>query len=680
MRATAFVFVGASALALVLFSPQFATAQSAVTLLPEVAVTASRTGAGIVGASTSVITAEDIARSPGATLQDLLAREPGVQTWSLFGGLNGAGTSVDLRGFGATAASNTLVLVNGRRLTDIDIAGVDLAAIPRDSIERIEITRGNSGAVLYGDSAVGGVVNIVTRTGIALPPSARIQGMVGSFRQREGAVTANASQGPFAMALSANAFDSDGYRVNNALRQRNAVGDFRYSVEEGSAYFNISADDQHLGLPGARLVDPSIGVNQLVTDRRGATTPTAFADKQGVNLTLGVTRNIVDGVEVIVDGGVRWKEQQSESSLQGFDSSDSRTLTTASFTPRFINRRPILGLPSKVTAGLDVYASSLDADRGSHLADPPIHRYSLDQKSVGLYWQQAVGILPATDISYGGRVQQTWITARDLLDPTAPGASIFDAQGSPLDKTNAQYALHVGAEHRLDDSVTLFGRLARSFRTPNVDERVGQGFPTNFDLKTQTSRDAEAGIRVAWGRLTLQTSAYVMELDNEIMFSPDTFTNVNLDPTRRRGVETNAAFRVTDAVRLKGGFAYTSAKFREGTNDGKDVPLVSRWTGSAGVSWDVWRKWLTLDVVARFVGSRRMDNDQPNVQPLIPAHTLVDVRVGGEVDRFFWSLVVQNLFDQDYFDYAAASAFTLGRYNAYPQPGRSFQVRAGMTF
>ncbi len=96
-----------------------------VQVLPVLDVWASRTGAGITGASTSVITAEDIARSPGTTLQDLLAREVGVQTRSTSGGQNGAGTTVDLRGFGATASSNTLVLLNGRRLTDIDQSGID---------------------------------------------------------------------------------------------------------------------------------------------------------------------------------------------------------------------------------------------------------------------------------------------------------------------------------------------------------------------------------------------------------------------------------------------------------------------------------------------------------------------------------------------------------------------------
>ena len=140
---------------------------------------------GIVGTASTVITAEEIAHSPAQTLQEIIAQAPGVQLTSLFGGVNGAKTSVDLRGFGAFATSNTLVLINGRRLNDIDMAGVDFSTIPRDSIERIEITRGNSGAVLYGDNAIGGVINIVLKNGVGGPPVAmRAEAGVGSFNQR----------------------------------------------------------------------------------------------------------------------------------------------------------------------------------------------------------------------------------------------------------------------------------------------------------------------------------------------------------------------------------------------------------------------------------------------------------------------------------------------------------------
>jgi iron complex outermembrane receptor protein len=75
-----------------------------------------------------------------------------------------------------------------------------------------------------------------------------------------------------------------------------------------------------------------------------------------------------------------------------------------------------------------------------------------------------------------------------------------------------------------------------------------------------------------------------------------------------------------------------------------------------------------------------MDNDQANFQPQIPAVTLVDVRLGGELDQFFWAASIENLFNEMYYNYSVASATltNVGVYNAYPLPGRTFMLRAGM--
>jgi iron complex outermembrane recepter protein len=679
---TRFRLTGA-ALALTALLAQAASAQDSPQdnklILPTIDVWASRTGAGITGASTSVITAEDIARSPGTTIQELLSQEVGVQTISTSGAKNGAGTTVDLRGFGATAVSNTLVLLNGRRLTDIDLSGIDFSTIPRDSIERIEITRGNSGAVLYGDGAVGGVINIVTKTGVAKPPSGRVEAGFGSFNQRELNASAAASHGPFAVSVSSNAVNSDGYRVNDYVRQRNAVGDLRYTGDQGSAWLNISGDDQHLGLPGARLV--TLTSSELDSDRRGATTPNAFSSKTGGSHTFGVSWQIGQSVELIVDGNLRRKDQTVFSSLFDFDTSDLRVLTTGSVTPRVNINSQLFGAPTKVTTGIDYYNSDLDAKRSIALNDPPYHTFDLKQQATAVYWQQTVGILPTTDVSGGARLQQTRLSARDRYDATAPGE--FDAQAIPLDSVETQHALHLGFEHRFSPMFAVFGRVARSFRTPNVDERIGvNAFPVDFNLKTQTSRDIEGGVRGRFGPLEWQSSVYEMLLNNEILFIPfpPIGANINLDPTRRVGVENSATLRLSDAVRLKGGLSYTRATFREGIYAGNDVPLVSRWTGNLGLSWDIYQKFVVLDTVVRWVGERRMDNDQANFQPMIPSHTTADIRLGGEVKNLFWSVAVQNLFNVQYFDYAVASSATFGRYNAYPLPGRTFMAKAGATF
>ncbi len=75
-----------------------------------------------------------------------------------------------------------------------------------------------------------------------------------------------------------------------------------------------------------------------------------------------------------------------------------------------------------------------------------------------------------------------------------------------------------------------------------------------------------------------------------------------------------------------------------------------------------------------------MDNDQANIRRRIPADATVDLKVSGAVDHFFWSFAVNNLFDRLYYDYAVASAFTPGRFAAYPLPGRSYLLKAGVTF
>lgn len=648
--------------------------------LPVVDVWASRTGAGITGASSSVITAEDIERSPGATIQDLLSREAGVQTFSTSGGQNGAGTTLGLRGFGATSASNTLVLLNGRRLTDIDLSGVDFSTIPLNSIERIEITRGNSGAVLYGDGAVGGVVNIITKTGTERPPSARVEAGFGSFNQKEVNGSAAVSHGPFSVSVFGNAVNSDGYRVNNEVRQRNGVGDLRYDSGDGKAWVNITGDDQRLGLPGARLVTTTS--SELESDRRGATTPTAYSEKTGGTLTLGVSRMIGQGVELIVDGNLRRKDQTIFSTLFGSDTSDVRELTTGALTPRALINGHFLGLPTMITVGFDYYHSKLNAKRSQGLTDPAYHTYDLDQQSTAAYWQQTLSVAPSTDISFGGRLQQTRLEASDIYDATAPGGA-FSAQATPLNSTEMQHALHFGIEHRFSPALAVFGRIGRSFRTPNVDERIGvSAFPVDFDLKTQTSFDIEGGLRGRAGPVEWQSSAYQMMLDNEILFIPfpPLGANINLDPTRRIGVENAATWHLSEDLRLKGEVTYTRTTFRGGTYAGNDVPLVSRWTGSVGVSWNVYEKLAVFDAVLNYVGDRRMDNDQANFQPMIPAHTTVDVRLGGEYQHLFWSVSVQNLFDSQYFDYAVASSSTYGRYNAYPLPGRTYMVKAGGKF
>ncbi|HEX5499858.1 MAG TPA: TonB-dependent receptor, partial [Thermomicrobiales bacterium] len=342
----------------------------------------------------------------------------------------------------------------------------------------------------------------------------RVETAFGSFRYREAQGAATASSGPWSAAFNTLGIRTDGYRDNSDLRQKGGNGEVRYRGPEGSVYFNVIADDQKLGLPGGRLVDPSAGINQLVTDRTGATTPNDYSNKQGQNYTLGVTRLLAPGVEAIVDGSFRRKDQQAELFFNGspFNGVDT-TMNTASVTPRLKIDTDALGLPAKILTGFDYYHTDYESSRAKDLASPPYHRYDIEQSTAGFYANGTLAVRPDTDVTLGARAQYNTLSARDTYDPTAPfGAG--DAQGLPLDRNEWQWAAQLGFEHRFNPVLAVFGHIARSFRVPNADERIGQAVsfnfptptPTSFDLRTQTSREIEGGARLRLGAFDFQSS------------------------------------------------------------------------------------------------------------------------------------------------------------------------------
>ena len=136
---------------------------------------------GVRAANVTVITRREIEDNPATTLPAILADYAGIAVRDLFGN-QASNSTVDLRGFGAAAGQNTLVLVDGRRLNDIDLSGVVWSAIPLSAIERIEIVRGGA-SVLYGPGAVGGVVNIITRSPLGKPADASVAARVGRDRK-----------------------------------------------------------------------------------------------------------------------------------------------------------------------------------------------------------------------------------------------------------------------------------------------------------------------------------------------------------------------------------------------------------------------------------------------------------------------------------------------------------------
>jgi iron complex outermembrane receptor protein len=512
--------------------------------------------------NTTIITAADIQKSTARTLPELLGREAGVLTRSLFGN-NATAASVDLRGFGASGTQNTLILIDGRRLNDVDLSSVDFSVIPLQNIERIEITR-NSGAVLYGDGAVGGAINIITRQPEMAGTSAFVKAGAGNLDTQQLDAQLSHNAGPMSVLLGAHGVSSDGYRDNNKLDRKNLNSDIRFTHNNSQFFLRADWFDQDLDLPGVRNVNPG-----------------HYWD---------------NGTEAVIDFGYRKKNQKSFFDDYDFGGMFSNYLDTDldtwSFTPRVITPHHVLGRPAQTTAGADYYDSDYDSDRSLRKGtdNQPIHRLHIDQKSTAVYADTTIAATPDITVNLGARLQWVKLDAKDKFNPDAPGAGdAFESAAPDYDDSERVHMLEAGIEKQFTPATAAYIKWTRSARVTTVDE-LFEFDPNTFTrvfspLDPQISNGFDIGTRVRMYRAAFSINAYYMRLKDEIHYNPVTFENVNLDPTRRYGLELSGSYDISDRLRLQGNYTYMRAKFRDGDFSGKNVPLVPENTASLTGTW-----------------------------------------------------------------------------------------------
>jgi outer membrane receptor protein involved in Fe transport len=114
--------------------------------------------------STTVIPREDVMNSPETSTDQIINKIPGIFVNQIPStSLHPTGSTFSIRGFGTSTNVNTLVMVDGIPFNDPFFRTVNWARIPKNSIESIEVIRGGGATSLWGNLAMGGVVNIVTR-------------------------------------------------------------------------------------------------------------------------------------------------------------------------------------------------------------------------------------------------------------------------------------------------------------------------------------------------------------------------------------------------------------------------------------------------------------------------------------------------------------------------------------
>jgi iron complex outermembrane receptor protein len=631
-------------------------AQEKEVTLEEVVVTATRDVEEIrkIPANVTVITRQGIEQSNAQNVVDLLRNEVDVEVRDYYG--NGKSASVDIRGFGETGPLNTLVLVDGRRVNEIDLSGVDWTQIPLDQVERIEIVRG-SGSVLYGDNATGGVINIITKRP-EKPLSIQSEGIAGSYGYYKGGASGGGKWGPLSAILSASYQDNDGYRENGFLRAKDVGGRIIYDLNENVS-FNLNGsfhqDDQ--GLPGA--LPKAI----YEVDRQATTAPDDRAKTDDWYLALGVKAKLWDLGRLEMD--LSYRNRELKDFFRSFSFEDKRNLRTWGVTPRYILEKPLWILPNKLTLGLDFYHSDSNVFSESSFGS---NRVEVTKQSTGLYLLDELFLLKNLILSMGYR--QEWVTY-DLFQ---------DVPRAKDKKNSSEPAWNVSLDYLFGKRSSAFLSIKRSFRFPVSDELI-QFFPTfqvNPGMKPQTGYHYEAGVRHAFtDQIETSLTLFWIETRDEIFFNPVTYTNENFPKTRRQGIEIGAKVRPLQWLTLWGNYSYIKPTLQEEPNSGNDIPGVPRHKGSVGADVKVW-DGLFINARANFLGSRYFMSDWANKVDKLDGYYSIDAKLSYNWKGLKAFVGVNNLTNQKFSEFGVVNA--TGAQFFYPSPERNFIGGISYTF
>jgi iron complex outermembrane receptor protein len=622
--------------------------------LPEIVVTASRTERDLLSipASVTVLEADELRRTPGLSLPDLLRSQPGLQISDTLG--NGRTATVDLRGFGETAQNNTLVLVNGRRMNNSDTGEVDWTQLGLLDVERVEILRGGA-SVLYGDKAVGGVVNLLTRTS---PKKLQFisQTSLGSFESFQQSLSLSGTSGPIGFGLRGSYSDSKGYRANNFLRNKTTGIDLRFFEQRPfSLELQFGAKEDRYGMPGytRRGADPQSAQNP----RDFGETNTLFLvavpklrwdESNSLELPIHLTRT--DYAAHFVSWGSRLRWQVRELALR----------------PNWDQHFDLGPFQNHLKVGIDYQLS--DRSSRDDPWNPERVRRNDQRHETGFFLNDSVTLLPER-LFWDAGYRFTYVN--------------FDYDSIQRSRSFPIHSAQTGLTFRYRPGSKAFMSLDRSFRNMLM---TGELSNTEI-LPPQTSWQTQAGILHAFHpKFSAGLTGFRIDTSDEIFYDPRAIgglfpgANSNYPKTRRIGLETSLLFDPLKTLHCFANYRLLDPRLTTGRYDGKQIPMVARHSAQAGIRWNPLQRW-EWNTRFRWIHHQYSISDWNNQRRdwLGSDFFVTDSRVSFQA--FEWLKLyagVNNLFDRQYSESGTFSS-AINDAVLYPNPGRNWTAGISVT-
>lgn len=593
-------------------------APTAPTVLPAITVTAGR-GSDIekLDVSTTVINREQIRAMPETGVDQILNRIPGVWAPTIpTGQLHPTGQPFSIRGFGTVTTINTLVMVDGVPINDPYFRTLDWSQVPKASIERIEIIRGGGGAGLWGNMAMGGIVNIVTkspnRTGVDLDAN------FGSYNTTNSEISGGLIVNDKLRAgLSYNRQQSSGYNLTPSQYQNSNLVPTASQADNVtfSLYYNPSSDTKLFA---------KAYYHQAYED--GLVWSIAHNQWSTYRLLLGASHQLDDRSSINFAG---WAGGGVFGTINA--SNGAYSLVNTGATNQFVSQREIA--PNN-NQGASIFYQ-LDTERVKDIKVGVDARRTEIADYLNLYANASAN--PTQFVSRGEHryegvfAQGTYKVGFAPIDITiglrgdfyqAVGASFRAVTANTFtgipDSSYASFDPRVGLKFYATDELTLRGAIYRNFSAPGMNQMYrsfasGASFTTtNPNLQPMTNFGQEVGFDFAWKEFTLSGTVFNNNLDNFIDFVAVCSSNaacaapyaiaagltgittvnqyINVGSATFQGVEIIGGWQALPNLRFNAGFTATNAYMTSSAypnliRTGVQIGQVPTWMVNASVEY-----------------------------------------------------------------------------------------------
>ena len=493
--------------------------------------------------ATEIYTKEDIENSKSKDIYDFLSSQSSVNVSSSYG--NTFSQKIDLRGYGiGDGYQNIVVLVNGRRLNNIDMSSQLLSSIPLESVEKIEILKG-TGSVQYGDGANAGVINIIT--------NGQYENYIKTYMGNNGTKNGTLSLGFNYNKIIANALidytSTDGTRSDS-----NGDKDENYNKNKIFNIIYFPTDDLEFNLTRTYSNMNTIYAGSLTLDEY----------KNNPNQSNSFTEQYFSSY--VTTGGFKYNFN-TNLSLETTFNDENKISNYVTYQSKF--KYDYKSLSSKLNYQEDNYKLLVGVDGfdGDRTGSSSI----TNKTNKAIFVSGEYNLSDDLKVSSGIRRENVEYT----YEPNS---------GNNLEQDDYLNAYDLGLNYQLDEKSSVFANYNKSYQAPDIDRFFNYGSFNNF-IEPSKVDNYTVGYNNIQKNNKFKLSIFRSNLKNEIYYyntgSWLSSYNTNIDESHKYGIELYDKYLINDNLYTSFNYSYIVAKIDEedegdGAYNGKDLPGVSR--------------------------------------------------------------------------------------------------------